>query len=186
MVTTQRMTLEEYLALPEEKPYLEYVCGEVRPKQVAPSYEHSFLAAEVAFFLTTYTRSGAGGSVMVEPRVRFETGPGTRAYVLDVAYWAPGRPIGDHRAMSAPTLAVEVRSPGQSPRHQRERCRYFRAQGVDVCWLIDPDTRTIEIYDADIEGETLDASATLTSPSLAGFSLPLADLFAALETPEND
>jgi Uma2 family endonuclease len=186
MVTKQRMTLEEYLALPEEKPYLEYVCGEVRPKQVAPSYEHSSLAAELAFLLKSYIRAGAGGSVMVEPRVRFESGPGTRAYVLDVAYWAPGRPIGDYRAMSPPTLAVEVRSPGQSPRHQRERCRYFRSQGVPVCWLVDPETQAVELFEGGRDGETAGKEATLTSQELPGFSLRLEDLFASLEHDQHD
>ena len=41
-----RMTPEEYLALPEEKPYLEYIDGMVVQKPM-PTNEHAKLALEV-------------------------------------------------------------------------------------------------------------------------------------------
>ena len=43
MVTTQRMSAEEYLALPDVKPYLEYFAGEVLQK-VSPKRKRWRLA----------------------------------------------------------------------------------------------------------------------------------------------
>jgi Uma2 family endonuclease len=58
----------------------------------------------------------------------------------------------------------------------RRKCRLYRDRGVEVCWLIDPATRTVEAFDRDHDGLAL-ASGVLESPSLPGFSLPLASLW---------
>jgi Uma2 family endonuclease len=57
----------------------------------------------------------------------------------------------------------------------------MRANGVDVCWLIDPETRSVEVFEGAKDGETLEADGTLASASLPGFTLPLRDLFAVLD-----
>jgi Uma2 family endonuclease len=43
-----RMTPEQYLALPEDKPYLEYVDGVVLQKPM-PNKDHAELAAEIIY-----------------------------------------------------------------------------------------------------------------------------------------
>jgi Uma2 family endonuclease len=179
MVTKQRITLEEYLALPEEKPYLEYVCGEVVQKMAAQR-SHAALVAEFLAALRDYQRSGMGGFSGPETSILFDDPNDQRVLIPDAAYWAPAKPVGGE-LMSAPTLAIEVRSPGQGLNSLRAKCRYYRAHDVDVCWLVDPAARTVEVYEEGREGETLGPGATLTSPALPGFSLPLASLFAALE-----
>ena len=63
----------------------------------------------------------------------------------------------------------------------REKCRVMRANGVDVCWLIDPQTGQADVFDAAVEGMTLDADAVLTSEYLPGFELNVAELFAQLD-----
>ena len=98
-----------------------------------------------------------------------------------MAYWAPGKPQGDGYRMLPPTLAVEVRSPDETMAEQRAKCRFYRHHGVEVAWLIDPEARTVEVFDADRDGETLSADAALESSYLPGFSLPLEKLFAVLD-----
>jgi Uma2 family endonuclease len=172
----QRMTVAEYLALPEEKPYLEYVCGEVTPK-VAPSFEHSVLALELGGYLRDCCREH-GGVAGVEPRVRFLDEPRGRVHVLDLGYWAPGRPIGDHRAMSPPTLAIEIRSPDQSLNEQR--CATMRRFGVPGTWLVDPEAHTIETAEDETE-RVFGPGDTLTSAFLPGLAIDIDALFSGLD-----
>lgn len=83
--------------------------------------------------------------------------------------------------MMPPTLAVEVRSPDDTMAEQRAKCRFYRNHGVDVCWLVDPASRTVEVFEAGREGAVLGANDTLTTPHLPGFALELSALFAVLD-----
>lgn len=179
MAVRQRVSPEEYLALPEEKPYLEYVNGEVVPK-VAPDIRHLVLADEIQFRLHLYRRE-AGGLSGPEGRVEFDLPGETRFLLPDVAYWAPDRPVEGSRAMLPPTLAVEIRSPGQPMAQMRERARFFLANGVDACWVVDAESRTVEVFDRGDAERTLMVGDVLESPNLPGFSLSIAEIFVALD-----
>ena len=183
MANAQRLTVAEYLALPEEKPYLEYICGEVTAK-VAPSFEHSVVALEIGAMIRAWAQRN-GGVAGVEPRVRFLDDPRGRIHVLDLGYWAAGRPIGDHRAMSPPTLAIEIRSPDQSLASQRERCATMRRFGVPGTWLVDPEGHTIETVEAGAE-RTFGQGDTLLSIFLPGLEIDITALFASLDQFAND
>lgn len=82
---------------------------------------------------------------------------------------------------SMPTLAVEVRSEEQTMAELRCKCRAFRANGVDACWLIDPYARTVEVFDANRDGVQLGAGEALETAAMPGFSVAQADLWAAMD-----
>jgi len=170
----RRMTEAEYLALPEVKPYLEFVDGVVLQKAM-PNSDHRKIVEELTFRLGLYRRGPAGGSAGPEGRVRLRTG---RYRLPDTAYWAAGRPHGDD---TLPTLAVEVKSPAESWDDQRAKCRMFRESGVEVCWLIDPATRAVEVFEGAQDAVPLPPGGALESAHLPGFSLPLPELFAVLD-----
>lgn len=169
-----RMTEKEYLSLPEEKPYLEYVDGMVVQKPM-PNRKHRRIVRRLDALFDAYIEQN-GGDAGPEGRVRMRAG--MRYRLPDTAYWAPGRANDDD---STPTLAVEVRSPGQSMAELREKCRQFRDGGVDVCWLIDPEARAAEIFEGDRDGEPVPTDGALESLFMPGFSLPLRELFAVLD-----
>lgn len=179
MVTKQKLSVREYLAMPEEPPYSEYVFGEVVQK-VAPQKKHVSLVDEFSHFLGGYRRR-VGGFSGAEQRVKFETERGLEFRLPDYAYWAPAKPQGPDETLLPPTLAIEVRSPGESPESQRAKCRYYRRYGVDVAWLIDPESGTAEVFEGQVDGVLLGAEASLQSPLLPGFELSLTDLFSALD-----
>lgn len=168
------MSEAEFLALPEEKPYLEYVDGVVLQKPM-PNKAHRALIEEVIFQIGLYRRRH-GGSAGPEGRIRMPDGSGFR--LPDTSYWAPGRDDGDD---SVPSLAVEVRSPDQTMAELRRKCRSFRENGVDVCWLIDPQSRTVEVFEGDRDAEVAIGDAALETPVMPGFRLALKDLFAVLD-----
>jgi hypothetical protein len=55
----------------------------------------------------------------------------------------------------------------------------MRANGVDVCWLVDPARRTAEVFDEACDGRP--ESARLESGLLPGLAIDLQELFAGLE-----
>lgn len=82
----------------------------------------------------------------------------------------------------APSLAVEVLSRSNTPQEMpRKREEYFQA-GVIQVWMVDPDSRTIEIFTEPENSTVLSENDTLDGgPLLPGFELALAKLFAELD-----
>lgn len=110
-----------------------------------------------------------------------------RVRIPDVAFisWerVPGRrmptePIPD----LAPDLIAEVLSVGNTAAEmERKRQEYFQA-GVRLVWEIDPASRTMKVYVGTDDFRTLTEADILDGGAvLAGFSLPLAALFAELD-----
>ena len=177
MVTGMRMTLEQFLAMPEEKPYLEYVDGEARPKPMGYE-ERAFLAGQLIILLGAY-RATHGGHVGPEPSVYLPEFDSVR--LPDVAYWAKGRPRGERGKMAPPTLAIEILSPDQRKGDLREKCRAFRRSGTDACWLIDPYTRTVEVFEGDCDAVPVAPREVLSVAAMSGFTLAQADLWSVLD-----
>ena len=174
-----RMTLAAYEATLLDsniKPYLEFWDGLVIQKAV-PSYKHSLLQSWLSHLFWLYVES-AGGSTTSETHVWF-TGHGYR--LPDVAYWAPRRLTVAEGKARPPTLAIEILSDPSDRDADRAKCQLMRPNGVDVCWLIDPDRRTVELFDDGRDGETVAGDATVTSAHLPGFKLDLRDLFTVLD-----
>ena len=168
------MSEAAYLALPEEKPYLEYVDGVVQQKPMPDSF-HRRIIRLLNYLLESHIRAH-GGDGGPEGRVRLPDGGGYR--LPDTAYWVPGRYSGND---SVPSLVVEVMSSGQRANALRDKCRSFRANGVDACWLMDPYHRWVEVFEGARDGERLAADGALETPIMPGFSMPLSDLWAVLD-----
>ncbi len=95
--------------------------------------------------------------------------------------------LGDRRAELAdakvipivPEIAAEVLSPSETPRMIHRKLKQYFAAGVKEVWLIDPDSREVEIWTgAALPDRALALGETPGSPLLPGFGLPLEELFA--------
>lgn len=74
----------------------------------------------------------------------------------------------------APDFVVELKSPSDVLRDLRNKMREYIDAGVRLGWLIDPDTRTVEIYRPGKEVERLENATTVSGdPELPGFLLEL-------------
>ena len=124
----KRMSEAAYLALPEVKPYLEYVDGVVRQKPMVND-QHGDIVAEIVFAFGLYRRSRQGHA-RVEMRMRMPDG----SYRLpDASFYSLGAP---HGADTVPSVAVEVCSPSQRIADLRGKCRDLRRAGVLTCLFI--------------------------------------------------
>ncbi|MCC3416029.1 MAG: Uma2 family endonuclease [Microcoleus sp. PH2017_29_MFU_D_A] len=73
-----------------------------------------------------------------------------------------------------PDFVVELRSPTDSIKETREKMQEYRENGACLGWLIDPQTRSVEIYRSDREIEILQSPVTLSGEDiLPGFVLEL-------------
>ncbi|MFN0145817.1 MAG: Uma2 family endonuclease [Dehalococcoidia bacterium] len=168
------MTEEAFLRLDEaEETDLEYIDGIVYEKGMVDA-NHGDIVGELSGRFWIY-RNVAGGALGPERRVRLANG---RYLKPDLAFYA----VGSRSANDAlPTLAIEVRSPGETMESQRRKCRRYRAAGVPVVWLVDPRGRVVEVFEGDRDGVALEPDAPLETPLLPGLSIAHRELFAVLD-----
>ena len=169
----KRMSAREFLALPEEKPYLEYIDGVVEQKPMVNA-DHSQLVGRLDGHFFVYSEAHGGG---FGPEARVSLNSSGDYFLPDTAFWAKGWPRGDD---ATPTVAVEVRSPRQPLHALRAKCQAYLRDGSEAAWLIDPVARTIEVFDHE-GSRTLKAADVLTCGAMPGFELPLSSLFSILD-----
>ena len=88
------------------------------------------------------------------------------------------------RYWGVPDLAVEILSEGTEHKDREIKRREYALAGVGEYWIIDPEAMTVETLrrnggDDYSRSLLLDRDSVLTTPLLPGFTLKLAELFAA-------
>jgi Uma2 family endonuclease len=88
----------------------------------------------------------------------------------------------DKNVRGAPGLVIEILSPSTRKRDQTLKRQLFDREGVREYWMVDPDRNRVAVHRRAADGSfplvtTLDASETLTTPLLPGWSLALGMLF---------
>lgn len=175
----QRMTLEAFLALPDENPSLEYADGMVTQK-VAAKPVHGSLQAFWLRVLDQFMRPRRLGIVL--PETRFVT-PGW-APVPDVVVYRRER----LRVRSAPDeftdppdVAIEIVSPEQTVTSLIQKCLRYLTVGVGIALIVVPeDVAVLEFRPGQplrvLQGEDrIDLDDVLP-----GFELTVRALFAAV------
>ena len=186
VTATAQMTAAEFLALPEDETgrRWELIDGELVMSE--PSWTHSDSQGCVYSALRQWIAGDRGsGAVGLPLDVRFG---GRDVYCPDVVWYrearAPER--GDQAPYPVPDLAVEVRSPSTWRYDVGVKKANYERHGVAELWLIDTAADVVIVFrraapaapDFDVSVE-LGADEALTSPLLPGFSLAVAEIFAA-------
>jgi Uma2 family endonuclease len=170
------MSLEEFLALPEEKPSLELIDGEVCQKPMG-KIRHSRPTRRIMRLLEDHpaTRNGEAFGELTMP---FPGSEPPNARVPDAVYFTASRiPSGDEYPAEPPDLAIEVRSRGQTLASQQARLAFLRERGVPATLLIDPEEHRVYLHDGP-KASTAGVGDTVTIDTLGGFSFRVDDLFA--------
>jgi Uma2 family endonuclease len=175
-------TLAAFLALPEEKPALEFFHGSVSQK-VSPKSYHGGVQFELGRLL--YESAGPGRLVRIFTETRATFGgespvPDLVLYLTErIPRNADGSMVDDFEI--PPDLAVEIISPGQTLTAQRERCRWYVDNGVSVALFVIPRTAAVEIFRPGQPTVVLRGDARVDlSDIVDGLGFVVADLFAAL------
>lgn len=107
--------------------------------------------------------------------------------IPDVAFIAwdrlPGRRVPTAAIPGlAPDLAIEVLSASNTPGEMARKRREYFAAGVQVVWMVDPRTRTVDVFTTPEQSVQLGEEDRLDGgPVLPGFTLPVHELFAELD-----
>lgn len=184
LTTPQRMTVEEFLALPEDSTVRrELIEGELMVVSL-PLFAHERVVLNLAFALKLWMRDGPGRGTVSLP-IDTAAGP-TSILGPDLQWWADGRDLPDPFTRPYPLgdLVVEVRSPSTWAYDVGRKRRLYEREGVRELWLVDPLSRTVLAFarsSADAEefddARDLGPEDELASERLPGFSVPVADLF---------
>jgi Uma2 family endonuclease len=175
-ITDWPLTLEQFLALPEAKPALEYgPKGQVSQK-MSPTTDHGALQIDLGGRLNEYAKSRRLGRAYTEHRVNI----GGRSVVPDVTYYGASRPPARPYPTTPPDLAIEIASPGQSPGELADRCAWYVEQGSTLALLVDPEARTIQAFSKE-QPQTLSGADVLpVEDVLPGLQLTVDEVFSAL------
>lgn len=177
------MTLEEFLKLPDEKPYLEYIDGRVEAK-VSPQKKHSRLQVGLSYFLDQFAKPEGLGLTFVELRCTFAG----RSIVPDVVFLLSEHIGCDeegefvNETFIPPDIHIEIISPGQAAGKAQEKLAHSTSHGCSLGWLIHPEKKWIDVYRPGRPPERLAAHGMLEGePVLPGFRLPVAEVFGWLK-----
>ncbi len=183
-ITREGLTLEEFLALPEEKPALEYADGVVTQK-VAPQYEHSLLQARLLLLLEQ--RLGPARLARALPELR--TTYAGRSTVPDLVVFrrerlprrTRGARVGDVRV--PPDLAIEIISPGEPFDQLAAKCAWYVAHGVAVALLVDDRAETVHVFRPGAPSQAVRRGERIALDAVApGLALDPAEVFAVLDS----
>ena len=183
MAFTGRLTLDEFLALPEEKPALELESDGTVVRKTWPQGQHSRLQLAVCERINRFAEPRRLALAFLQLRVLF----GGAAYVPDVSVFAWGRiPRTDEGEVantfdSPPDIAIEIVSPEQRTNSLVRRCLSYVDNDVSIALLVNPAERSVARFERDHTAHVLRDEDTIEFGTvLPGFSLTVADLFSAL------
>jgi len=184
MAISSRLTIDEFLKLPEEKPALEYLDGVVTQK-VAPMMHHSRIQSKLWEAINTYGEPRRLAMAFTELRVTF------------FPRWSPVPDVGVYRWERLPRqadgklatdsrvpwgIAIEIVSPEQSRADQEAKCRRYIANGAGIALMIDPAEEDVVRFDANGSRIELRGTDRIDLESvLPDFVLTPADIFATLD-----
>jgi Uma2 family endonuclease len=178
----QQMSVEDFLKLPEVKPYLELFEGVVTQK-VSPKLPHGAIQGELFAAIDRSARPGRLARAFTETRVVYAGSvvvPDLVVYRWERIPQGPGGLLAQD-ATIPPDVVVEILSPGQSPRVLRERCQWYVEHGTQIALLVNPRTETISSFSTgrtvrELRGpDRVDLDAVLP-----GFELTVQELFDTL------
>lgn len=181
-ITSTPLTLDQFLALPEEKPSLEFIDGVVAQK-VSPKTRHSALQAAL---IKQLDQAGLPGKVArAFPELRTTYAGASRVPDLVVYRWdriprdASGELADD--VLEPPDIAIEIASPGQSVNALVRRCLWYVANGVSIALLVDPvDTSVLAFRSEGRVSAWRGTDRIDVSEVLPDFELTVQELFASL------
>jgi Uma2 family endonuclease len=168
---TALLTAEEYLLLPDNGQPTELVRGKVIPMNV-PFPRHGEICVQTAYLLRRYLETHEIGRVVSnDSGVVTERNPDT-VRGADVAYYSyarvPRGPLPRGYLPVPPELVFEVRSPTDRWSEIQIKVGEYLQAGVSVVCVLDEQTRTAHLFDANQPPRALSEDKDLTFPDILG------------------
>lgn len=185
MTTAYRFTVADLPSFPDDGRRYEVVDGELYVSS-APHGLHQGLLDHLIIALGAWNNRSNLGWLVSGTGIICAADSGVIPDLVWVSHERLPRVVrGDGKLHGALDLVVEVLSPGpDNERRDREvKLKLYSVQGVREYWIVDRETRSVQLYRRQQAALTLAATLTvedeLTSPLLPGFGVPVDDLFRA-------
>src|SRR5580704_12186241 len=151
--TEPPLTIADLEATPDDGNRYELIEGELYVS-TSPSYFHQYILGNIYTAFRDYLGSNRIGKVTLGVGVIFDDFNGV---IPDLVYFSHER--GKHilkgeRFCGAPEIVIEILSPGSSNerRDRHVKRTLYSTRGVDEYWIVDPESRSIEVYRKRKEG----------------------------------
>jgi len=177
------LTIADLEATPDDGNRYELIEGELHVS-TAPSYLHQTILLNIAIAVREYLLANPVGEIVPGIGVIFDDFSGV---IPDLVFFTNERKshlLAGGRLTAAPDIAIEILSPGSSNerRDRHLKRQLYSGQGVSEYWIVDPETRSVELFRKRKEGglilaATLQPTDELTSTVLADFRMPVQAMF---------
>lgn len=182
-IPSKRLTLEEFLKLPETKPATEYIDGQIIQKSM-PQGKHSTIQGELVTAINAVVRNRRIARAFPELRCTF----GVQSTVPDVSVFTWDRIKRDRNGeianvfRAAPDWTIEILSPDQSQTKVTKNILHCLKYETQMGWLIDPDEQTVFVYLPQQQTQVFEElGEQISVPSFASeLRLTVGDLFGWL------
>jgi Uma2 family endonuclease len=174
------ITRSDYEGMPEGPPYFQVIEGDL-VMSPSPKTYHQSIAGKIYSILDQFLAKHPLGEVYIAPLDVFLSD--VNIYQPDVIFISNGRKsiISDQGIEGAPDLVVEILSPSTARYDKGPKRKVYARTGVKELWLIDPETKTIQVYFLERDSENPSAThgdnAIFTSPLLPGLQVNTAAIF---------
>jgi len=171
-----------------DSPLCELVEGTVVDRAIG--FKESLVTGEIAHSLGSYLdRNDRGFCVMASCLMRFAPGvvrcPSVAFFAWDK--FPDGKIPNDPVTDIAPDLVIEVLRKGNTQAETDRKNREFFDAGVRMVWVVDPGTRSAQVYLAPHRSIVVREDQSLDGGEvLPGFSVALAELFRRLPLPRKE
>ena len=180
MVTTRKMTIEEFEQLPDDGYRYELVDGE--REQMPPTGEvHGDVDRQFIWLLESYIRPRGIEKLFVETSFVLSSDRQT-VRQPDIAFVRAERLSKDRdRERSVrlmPDLVIEIVSPSDRRSAVVTKAHEYLHYGVRLVWVVDPPSRSVTIFRIDGSVEVLGQDDTIDGEDIIpGFQASILDIF---------
>lgn len=182
--TQHRLTLQEFLAMPESDVSYELVEGEAVPK-MSPKRFHSRVSGALYLLLSQWCQDR--GEVNPEWAIALKRQGEDWVPVPDLTYVSyqrlPAEVMKDEACPVPPELAIEIISPGQTFGQLAEKATDYLDAGVSRVWVVDPQARSITVFYSDAPPRTYTKTALITDSLFEGLRLTPQQIFQEARLP---
>ncbi|BAZ48301.1 hypothetical protein NIES4103_09090 [Nostoc sp. NIES-4103] len=177
-----QLTLEEFLALPDEDVYYELVDGQAIPK-VSPKFFHSSLQLALGLLIRAWCKGK--GRVLPEWAILLKRQGKDWVTLPDLTYISYERLPASWKRNEAcpaiPELVIEIISQDQTIKQLENKAKDYLAAGVSRVWVVDPQLINIRVFLPDGTSQVYTDNTPIIDTLLPGLQLTTKQVFEEAE-----